>query len=94
MVCGRRLCAAAVTVCVVFPIVSCLSDMSLFKLRQAINVPGIRVLGKVVNNPSLAVPCIDVPNLEFVNVHKLRDSGIKCLVFDKDNTLWYGSIPR
>ncbi|ORZ30748.1 mitochondrial PGP phosphatase-domain-containing protein [Catenaria anguillulae PL171] len=54
---------------------------------QSLNFAGIRALWWVIRNPSLARPCESVPDISHVNFDKLKQSGIKCLVFDKDNCL-------
>lgn len=63
--------------------------LSRFSLKQSINVPAIKMLGSILRNPSLAVPDIELDNLSNLNLKSLQSSGVKCLVFDKDNTLCY-----
>lgn len=65
------------------------SNMSLFKLKQFINVPGVKVLSTVLCNPAVAIPNIQIETLKELDLHRLQQKGIKCLVFDKDNTLRY-----
>ena len=58
-----------------------------FKVKQALNVPGIKFISKVISNPSIALPNIEVNHLSELNLLKLKRDGVKYLVFDKDNTL-------
>lgn len=58
-----------------------------FKLKQAINVPGIKIVSTVLSKPSIAVPKIELNTLNDLNISKLKSDGVKYLVFDKDNTL-------
>lgn len=58
-----------------------------FKLKQAINVPGIRIVSTVLTRPSIALPRIEVNSLNELDIKKLKSDGVKYLVFDKDNTL-------
>lgn len=57
-------------------------------LRQAINVPALRKLGSVFARPRLLLPTIDVASVADLNMVRLhQDHGIRCVVFDKDQTL-------
>jgi hypothetical protein len=64
-------------------------NMSLFKLKQAINVPALKMLGHVVSDPRIAVPLLELKSLRYLDVAHLQSKGVKCIIFDKDNTLWY-----
>lgn len=56
--------------------------------KQAINVPAIRQLGNVLQNPHLLLPQISLSSVAHLDMKKLRDKyGIKAVIFDKDNTL-------
>lgn len=68
------------------------SSQTMFKLRQSINIPGLKILTSVIAKPSIAVPQHDIQHLDHLNLHELKSSGVKCLVFDKDNTLRYRII--
>ena len=75
----------------VFAVLISLSGISAFsmsfKLKQAINVPGIRIVSTVLTRPSIALPRIEVNSLSELDIKKLKSDGVKYLVFDKDNTL-------
>lgn len=61
--------------------------LSRFSLKQSLNMPAIKMLGSIMRNPSLAVPSIELNQLSDMNLSSLKENGIKCIVFDKDNTL-------
>lgn len=72
--------------------VNCQSDTTnmakLFHLRQSINVPGIRALGLLFQSPSMLLPHIHIDRIDQLDVVQLKEKhGIRCIVFDKDNTL-------
>ena len=58
-----------------------------FSFRQAFNLPGIKGLFRVIRNPSLCVPSIELKSINELNLSSLKNSGIRAVVFDKDNTL-------
>ena len=62
-------------------------QMSRFSIRQAINLPALQFLKNVIQRPELAVPYVELSKLSDLNLHKLKKQGIRCLLFDKDNTL-------
>ncbi|KAJ3417357.1 hypothetical protein HDV05_004822 [Chytridiales sp. JEL 0842] len=51
------------------------------------NVPGILATFHLLVNPSLAVPHLTVPDIRHIPFKRLRETGLKAIVFDKDNTL-------
>jgi hypothetical protein len=61
--------------------------MSKFAWKQAINVPGLKIVSSVLRNPLLAIPHIEINALTELDLSRLQKTGIKFLVFDKDNTL-------
>ena len=62
------------------------SEMS-FSLRQSINIPAIKALADVLRNPKLCIPDIELSHLRNLDCRFLLDTGIKAIIFDKDNTL-------
>mmetsp|Transcript_3025 Transcript_3025/g.4321 ORF Transcript_3025/g.4321 Transcript_3025/m.4321 type:complete len:279 (+) Transcript_3025:96-932(+) len=54
---------------------------------QSVNIPGILSFGRVLVNPSIAIPHISVPHISYLNFETLHQIGIRAVVFDKDNTL-------
>lgn len=58
-----------------------------FNIRQAFNLPGIKAFFKVARNPRLCLPSIDLISINDLNCAYLKNSGIRAVVFDKDNTL-------
>jgi hypothetical protein len=63
------------------------TSMSLFKLKQAINVPGVKILATVAARPGIAIPSYDLSHLRELDLASLQNRGVKYVVFDKDNTL-------
>lgn len=63
--------------------------LSRFSLKQALNIPAIKMIGNIIRQPSLALPCVQLDRLSDLNLRSLKENGIKCIVFDKDNTLCY-----
>lgn len=55
--------------------------------RQSVNVVAIRALWRVLCSPSLCVPQLRVATVSDVNYDALRATGVRAIVFDKDNTL-------
>ncbi|KAJ1965667.1 hypothetical protein GGI12_000614 [Dipsacomyces acuminosporus] len=54
---------------------------------QSLNFAGIRGAFSVLRSPQLLMPHLAVPDVRSIPYRKLRDHGIKYLVFDKDNCL-------
>lgn len=61
----------------------------LYSFKQSINIPALRGLVSLVKHPSLMVPHVHLTKLSDIDIHTLKKSGIKYVVFDKDNTLTY-----
>lgn len=70
-----------------FSVITHFMTMSRFSVKQAINLPGLNAVTSVISKPSLGIPQIELSKLSSLNLNKLKDTGIKCLIFDKDNTL-------
>lgn len=62
-------------------------SLSKYSVRQAINLPGIRKAMKAILKPSLLIPQISVKSVNELDFQEMKDNGISCIVFDKDNTL-------
>jgi hypothetical protein len=62
---------------------------SKFTLKQFLNVPGLKAIGLIFTSPHLILPHYNVKHVKNINYEMLKEKGIKCLVFDKDNTLRY-----
>jgi len=60
-----------------------------FTLMQFVNLPGLKALGFIYTNPTYVLPDIHLPSVAKLDLDDLKARGIKCLVFDKDNTLRY-----
>jgi len=58
-----------------------------FWLKQAFNVPALRQLGLALRNPHLLVPTYNVRSISDLDPAALKSSGVRYIVFDKDNTL-------
>jgi predicted membrane-bound spermidine synthase len=58
-----------------------------FTLKQFLNVPGLKAVALVAASPELIPPHYHLKHVRQINYQLLKDRGIKCLVFDKDNTL-------
>ena len=54
---------------------------------QSLNWAAIRASARLLRQPSLAVPHVEVATIRDLNFAKLRDAGCTGVVFDKDNTL-------
>jgi phosphatidylglycerophosphatase GEP4 len=63
------------------------SSNTQFFLKQSLNVPALKQLSSIFWNPSLAVPVLELNSVEDLNLDLLKRNGVKCIVFDKDNTL-------
>lgn len=63
------------------------SKISKFSVGQAINVPAIRNLFRLLRSPNDMVPNLVVDHISHIDPISLMDTGIKYVVFDKDNTL-------
>ena len=61
--------------------------MSPFGFKQAVNIPALRFLKTVIQQPRVAVPNIELSKLTDLNLPNLKERGVKYLVFDKDNTI-------
>ena len=62
-------------------------SLSKYSVSQAINLPGIRKAMKAILQPSLLIPQISVKSVNDLDFQEMKDNGISCIVFDKDNTL-------
>lgn len=62
-------------------------SLSKYSVSQAINLPGIRKAMKAILQPSLLIPQISVKSVNDLDFQEMKDNGISCVVFDKDNTL-------
>jgi len=57
-------------------------------VKQSLNVAALRQLGRVLREPSLLVPRLSVKSASDLDMRRLKEEhGIRCVVFDKDNTL-------
>ena len=63
------------------------SALSRFSIQQAVNVPGLLSSLRVFIQPSLVIPLISVKHINDLNFESMKNDGVKCLIFDKDNTL-------
>lgn len=54
---------------------------------QSINVDGIKSLMKILRNPDLLIPKLQVADIRQISFCSLKNSGIKAIAFDKDNTI-------
>lgn len=88
---GHETCVAVFIVAFVtiFPdIVAAFSMKSMiFSVRQSINAVAFRKSIASILTPHLILPQISVNSIEDIDANKLLNLGIKCIVFDKDNTL-------
>ena len=57
------------------------------QMVQSINFDGIYYLAKLLRRPRFLLPHIYTENISKVNFRNLKESGIKGVIFDKDNTL-------
>jgi len=57
------------------------------QMVQSINFDGLYYLGKLLRRPRFLLPHIYTENISKVNFRNLKESGIKGVIFDKDNTL-------
>jgi Mitochondrial PGP phosphatase len=62
-------------------------SLSKYSLKQAINIPGLTKAMQAIFKPSLLIPQICVKSINDLNFQDMKDNGINCIVFDKDNTL-------
>jgi hypothetical protein len=60
---------------------------SKFTLKQFLNVPGLKAIGLIFTSPQLILPHYHLSHVSAIDYHLLKSKGIKCLVFDKDNTI-------
>ena len=81
----RGLCVLSVSLTVAVTTMSMSSTR--FFLKQSINVPALKQLSSIIWNPSLAVPTIELNSISELNLDQLKRNGVKCIIFDKDNTL-------
>jgi phosphatidylglycerophosphatase GEP4 len=68
-------------------VITSMSSFSRFSLNQSMNIPAIRQSLLLFNKPSLAIPHIELDNLNDLDIKYLKSKGIKYLIFDKDQTL-------
>lgn len=59
----------------------------LFTIRQAVNLPAVLAVGKVLTHPSKLCPKGRVVKLDETDIEALQKLGIRAVLFDKDNTL-------
>ena len=69
-------------------IIAKMLKISKFSLRQAINIPALKKLSEVALNPKLVIPSIEIKEINDLSIQLLKDKDIKCILFDKDNTIW------
>lgn len=62
-------------------------SLSKYSLKQAINIPGLTKAMQAIFKPSLLIPQISVKSINDLNFQDMKNNGINCVVFDKDNTL-------
>ena len=58
-----------------------------FSLKQSLNVSGVKKAFKALFDPSLVIPQIHIDHINQLNFVTLKEQGITCVVFDKDQTL-------
>jgi hypothetical protein len=63
--------------------------MKISLLKQSLNIAAIRNLLVVMKKPSLMIPNNEFVSINDIDFKKLKNVGIKYVVFDKDNTVWY-----
>ena len=63
--------------------------MSFFKfsLKQSFNIPGVKKAFNAFLDPSLIIPQIRIDHINQLNFVSLKEKGITCVIFDKDQTL-------
>ena len=61
--------------------------LSKYSVSQAINLPGLKKAMQAIFKPSILIPQINVKSINDLDFQEMKDSGISCIVFDKDNTL-------
>ena len=54
---------------------------------QSFNFEGIKFFHDILKNPRLAIPHFHVPDIRRISAGRLRELGVKGVIFDKDNTL-------
>ena len=62
-------------------------SLSKYSIKQSINIPGIKKAMQAIFKPSLTIPQIDVRRVDDLDFVTMKENGIRCVVFDKDNTL-------
>jgi phosphatidylglycerophosphatase GEP4 len=67
-------------------------SLSRFSLKQSLNLPGITKAFQAIFEPSLVMPQIQLSHVNKLDLIALKQRGISCLCFDKDNTLTYTYI--
>ena len=55
--------------------------------KQSLNVPALLELGNLFVNPSIAIPKMRVNSVQDLDIAMLKKMGIRCIAFDKDNTI-------
>ena len=58
-----------------------------FSLKQSLNVPGVKKAFQAIFDPSLVVPQMHIDHINQLNFVTLKEQGITCIIFDKDQTL-------
>ena len=58
-----------------------------FSLKQSLNVPGVKKAFKAIFDPSLVIPQIHIDHINQLNFMSMKEQGITCVIFDKDQTL-------
>lgn len=67
-------------------------SLSKYSVSQAINLPGLKKAMQAIFQPSILIPQINVKSINDLDFQEMKDSGISCIVFDKDNTLRYAIL--
>jgi phosphatidylglycerophosphatase GEP4 len=56
-------------------------------LGQSLNYEGLKSIFTILRNPKLLHPKLQIDDVTQIPFQKLKDSGVKAIAFDKDNTL-------
>jgi hypothetical protein len=56
-------------------------------VKQAINIQALQQLANIFRSPVLALPNLQLRSVCDLDMSLPKANGIKCIVFDKDNTL-------
>jgi predicted HAD superfamily phosphohydrolase YqeG len=55
-------------------------------------MPGLKKAFLTIFKPSLFIPQINVRSINDIDFKDMKNNGINCIIFDKDNTLSYTYI--